>query len=190
MTVAEARERRSDAGPSDPSVVRYDRERSRTIDATPVEVWPWLVQMGFDRGGWYAIDVLEKAFGVGRFATGWSARRVEPSLQDLTVGGRVPLSRSLWLDVVVLDAPHELTLALPPGRLAWTWRFTLALEGTATRLTIGTHLSLRVRRRPLRPVVRLLWRSFDVGHGVMERVQLATLAQRIPAARRGRSTHG
>jgi hypothetical protein len=94
------------------------------------------------------------------------------------------------LDVVVLDAPRELTLALPPGRLAWTWRFALAAEGAGTRLTIGTHLSLRVPRRPLRPIVWLLWRSFDVGHGVMERVQLATLARRIPAARRGPSTHG
>ncbi len=174
----------------DPSLVRSDRARSRTIDAAPDEVWPWLVQMGFDRGGWYAIDVLEKAFGVGRFATGWSARRVEPSLQDLAVGSRVPLSRSLWLEVAVLDAPRELTLVLPPGRLAWTWRFTLVTEGAGTRLTIGTYLSLRVRARWLRPLVRLGWRLFDVGHGVMERVQLATLARRIPAARRGPSAHG
>jgi hypothetical protein len=189
MTVTEGRERPSEQAHAG-AVVHYDRQRSRVIEATPDEVWPWLVQMGFDRGGWYAIDVLEKAFGVGRFATGWSARRVEPSLQDLAVGGRMPLTRSRWLDVVVLEAPRELTLALPPGRLAWTWRFTLEPEGTGTRLTIGTHLSLDARRRLLRPVLQLAFRAFDVGHGVMERVQLATLARRIPAARRGPSPHG
>jgi hypothetical protein len=168
----------------DASAVRYDRERSGHIAATPEQVWPWLVQMGFDRGGWYAIDVLEKLAGVGRFATGWSARRVEPSLQDLAVGGRMPLSRTRWLDVTVLDAPRELTLVLPPGPLAWTWRFTLAPEGDGTRLTIGTHLSLQVRRRASRPLVRAAWRLFDVGHGTMERVQLRTLARRVPAAQR------
>jgi len=69
--------------------VSYRRERSRLIDASPCDVWPWLVQMGFDRVPAAAVDALEKAFGVGRFATGWSDRRVEPTLQDLTVGGRM-----------------------------------------------------------------------------------------------------
>jgi hypothetical protein len=25
-----------------------------TIDAPPDQVWPWLVQLGGDRGGWYS----------------------------------------------------------------------------------------------------------------------------------------
>ncbi len=165
--------------------VEYRRHRSRTIDATPEEVWPWLVQMGFDRGGWYAVDALEKAFGVGRFATGWSARRIEPALQDLRVGDRVPLSRTRWLDVVVLDAARELTLALPPGRLAWTWRFLLeGQEGGRTRLVIITELSAPARRRSTRVALRAAAAVFDVGHGMMEHVQLRTLARRVPAALR------
>lgn len=188
-----------DAGGGAPEVqqvqrVEYHRHRSRTIDATPEQVWPWLVQMGFDRGGWYAVDVLEKSFGVGRFATGWSARRIEPTLQDLRVGDRVPLSRRRWLDVVVLDAPRELTLALPPGRLAWTWRFELdAEDGGRTRLGITTELSVPARRWSSRAALRAAAALFDVGHGMMERVQLRTLARRIPAALRdgggGRGEH-
>ena len=163
--------------------VLYERRRSRVIDAPPEAVWPWLVQMGFDRGGWYAIDVLEKAFGVGRFATGWSARRVEPSLQGLAVGDRMPLSRSMWLDVVTLDAPRELVLVLPPGRLAWTWRFLLdPVDGARTRLTIVTELAVPARRPASRALARVAFRVFDVGHGGMEAVQLRTLARRIPAA--------
>ncbi|EID77450.1 hypothetical protein W59_23525, partial [Rhodococcus opacus RKJ300 = JCM 13270] len=29
-----------------------------TIDAPPDQVWPWLVQLGGDRGGWYSWDHL------------------------------------------------------------------------------------------------------------------------------------
>ena len=171
----------------------YHRQRSRVIDAAPEEVWPWLVQMGFDRGGWYAIDRLEKMFGVGRFATGGSARRVEPELQQLAVGDRMPLSRKLWLDVVAMDRPRRLELALPPGRLAWIWRFTLTPIGPATsddaeadvrcRLTITTELSIPARTAPTRVVAQLAFRLFDLGHGVMEHVQLRTLAQRVPDSR-------
>jgi len=169
--------------------VRYHRHRARPIDAPPAAVWPWLVQMGYDRGGWYAIDALEKTFGVGRFATGWSARRVEPDLQDLGVGGRMPLTATRWLDVTVLDAPRELELVMPPGLLTWTWRFTLEeLPGDRTLLGVTTELSVRARSAPARLAARVAFAVFDVGHGLMEAVQLRTLARRIPAAgRAGRS---
>ena len=175
--------------------VHYRRHRARAIDAPPAAVWPWLVQMGYDRGGWYAIDVLEKAFGVGRFATGWSARRVEPDLQDLAVGDRMPLTATRWLDVTVMDAPHELERALPPGLLTWTWRFTLEplkprepLEPHSqhahgrTLLGITTELSVRARSVPARLAAPAAFAAFDLGHGLMEAVQLRTLARRIPAA--------
>ena len=167
-----------------PGRVVYRRLRGVDVAAPPHAVWPWLVQMGFDRGGWYAVDALEKLFGVGRFATGWSARRIEPSLQALAVGDRVPLSRSRWLEVAVLDAPRELTLVLPPGPLRWTWRFTLEPRagGTGSHLAIGTLLSLPARGPVTRAAVRLAWVLFDPGHGVMEAVQLRTIARRAAAA--------
>ena len=163
--------------------VQYLRQRSRSIDAPAAAVWPWLVQMGFDRGGWYAIDRLEKVFGVGRFATGGSARRVVPELQGLAVGDRMPLSRTRWLEVATLDPPRELLLVLPPGRLAWTWRFTLApVDDERCVLTITTELSLPVRGRFAEGCARAVLALFDVGHGLMERVQLRTLARRVPSA--------
>jgi hypothetical protein len=172
--------------------VPYRRLRSQVIDAPPEQVFPWLVQMGFDRGGWYAIDRLERVFGVGRFATGGSARHIVPQLQELAVGDRMPLSRTRWLEVAVLDAPRELTLVLPPGPLTWTWRFTLVpvttaseQEGTATRLTVETLLSLPARGAAGRAMVRAAWALFDLGHGVMENVQLRTLAHRVPAGPTG-----
>src|SRR6516165_2776918 len=53
-----------------------------TIGAPPDQVWPWLVQMGSDRGGWYSWDRLDNA---GRP----SATQVHPEWQDLAVGDRL-----------------------------------------------------------------------------------------------------
>jgi hypothetical protein len=53
-----------------------------TIDAPPGQVWPWLVQMGWDRGGWYSWDRLDNA---GRP----SAREIHPEWQDLAVGDQL-----------------------------------------------------------------------------------------------------
>lgn len=32
-----------------------------TLPATPEKAWPWLVQMGFGRAGWYSWDRLDNA---------------------------------------------------------------------------------------------------------------------------------
>ena len=53
-----------------------------TIDCPPEQVWPWLVQMGWDRAGWYSWDLLDNA---GRR----SATEVRPEWQDLAVGDQL-----------------------------------------------------------------------------------------------------
>ena len=52
--------------------------RSLDIAAPPSAVWPWLVQMGYGRGGWYSYDQLDMR--------GPSARTIDPELQDLAEG--------------------------------------------------------------------------------------------------------
>jgi len=44
--------------------------RAVTIDAPVEDVWPWLVQLGYGRGGFYSYDLLENAFtrGLGMHA--------------------------------------------------------------------------------------------------------------------------
>ena len=49
--------------------------RSLVIDAPPAAVWPWLVQLGYGRGGWYSYDRMDMA--------GRSADRILPEFQDL-----------------------------------------------------------------------------------------------------------
>ena len=53
-----------------------------TIDAPPDQVWPWLVQLGGDRGGWYSWDHLDNAGHP-------SAQSVHPEWQDLAIGDYV-----------------------------------------------------------------------------------------------------
>ncbi len=80
-----------------------------TIDAPPDRVWPWLVQMGGDRGGWYSWDRLDNG---GRP----SATRIHPEWQDLAVGDHV----KYWLSGGAVDAWE--VAALEPNRF-------LALRG-------------------------------------------------------------
>jgi hypothetical protein len=152
-----------------------------TIAATPAAVWPWLVQMGHRRGGWYAADRLEALLGAGDFATGRSADRVVPELQQLAVGDVMPLSDRLDLTVVQLDAPHTLVLSLDDGPLVWVWSFHLrggSPGGGSSRLVVRTRVGAR------RGWVRALLPPLDVGHAAMQTLQLARLRRRIEQPRR------
>jgi hypothetical protein len=59
--------------------------RAITIDAPPEAVWPWLVQVGCHRAGWYSNDLLDN---LGRP----SATEIVPDLQDLRLGQWVAMS--------------------------------------------------------------------------------------------------
>jgi len=59
--------------------------RSITIQASPEQIYPWLVQIGADKGGWYSYDWLESLFGCKIT----NADRVHSEWQDLQVGDEV-----------------------------------------------------------------------------------------------------
>jgi hypothetical protein len=58
-------EERSQSLPGDEIIPRavYQQTRAITIDAPVDRVWPWLAQLGQDRGGFYSYDVLENLVG-------------------------------------------------------------------------------------------------------------------------------
>jgi hypothetical protein len=121
---------------------QYRTTRAITIGATPDRVWPWLVQVGYRRAGWYAGDLLDN------FARP-SIRRIVPELQDLHVGQWLsmvprPSERTAFL-VDSFDQPSWL-LWRTPNR-SWAWRL-IPLSGGRTRLI--TRLKTRYEwRRPL-----------------------------------------
>lgn len=76
--------------------------RGVEIDAPPDAVWPWLVQMGYNRAGWYSYDLVDMK--------GASVDEILPELQHLAVGDLVPNSPDTAFVVRALDAGRSLVL--------------------------------------------------------------------------------
>ena len=76
--------------------------RSVEIDAPPTDVWPWLVQMGYGRAGWYSYDAIDMAGG--------SARRIVPEWQSIDVGHVVPTYPGGGFEVRHIELGHALVL--------------------------------------------------------------------------------
>lgn len=76
-----------------------------TIDVPPDQVWPWLVQMGCGRAGWYSYDLLDNG---GRH----SATTINPAWQHLAIGDVMPAVPG-WRDAfVVMDFTPDKMLLL------------------------------------------------------------------------------
>ncbi|WP_454048458.1 SRPBCC family protein [Cellulomonas sp. Marseille-Q8402] len=122
--------------------------RAITVDAAPVDVWPWLAQLGWGRGGFYSYDALENLVGLDIR----SADQIVPAWQDLEVGDQVHLAPQVALDVRIVDPGRALVLAgvAPDGETAaapydFTWAFVLRpgpVAGT-TRLVVRERYSGR-----------------------------------------------
>lgn len=76
--------------------------RGITIDAPISKVWPWLVQMGFGRGGWYSYEVLD--------SKGKSADTVLPEFQDLKAGEIMHIDPFTGFLVKTVEADRALVL--------------------------------------------------------------------------------
>lgn len=85
----------------EPTVVET---RAITIDAAPQDIWPWLVQMGYGRGGWYGYDQVDM---IGHSATG-----IMPEWQHLAVGDTVPTHPEGGFEARVVDPDRALVLYL------------------------------------------------------------------------------
>lgn len=171
----------------------YWTTRAVTIHATPESIWPWLVQLGQGRAGFYSYDWLEKLAG----AAIQNVDRVVPALQHLAVGDVVPLSPIGGPAVARLEPDRLLVLhdtmdlrssrSLPPDSprqysAHWTWAFVLQPAGPATsRLLLRTRASF-VPRRVLAPLIPTLFEPIVF---VMERGMLRGIrarAERAPVA--------
>jgi hypothetical protein len=144
--------------------------RAITIDAPPSAVWPWLVQMGSDRGGAYTYDWIENLFGLSMH----SASTVLPEFQDVTVGDAFPLGQGgPQLHVEILDPEHSLVFRFDGAN--WIWSFNLVPENGSTRLVS--------RNRIATPNASVAKRAFNAllmepGSLVMERKMLKGIKQR------------
>jgi hypothetical protein len=137
-------------------------------------VWPWLVQVGYRRAGWYANDLLDN-FGRP------SARTIVPELQDLHVGQRlafVPRSSERTAFTVDGYVAPEWLLWRTPNR-TWAWRLSPLPDGR-TRLVTRMHTVYEWSR----PFVLVTVLLAEVGDFPMMRRMLRGIRDRAEAEHR------
>lgn len=155
-----------------------------TINAPTGAVWPWLVQMGCGRAGWYSYDSLDNG-GVA------SATRLLPEFQDIAPGYVIPADPKNRIGFPVLLVEPEQALVLGKvvdssdrrsveypgirGRLVWSFHLREPVAG-ATRLIV------RTRSAPQPVFERLLGPIWGCVHAFMQRKQLRSIKQRAEYA--------
>jgi hypothetical protein len=153
-----------DAAVVDPT---YSVTLAIAIDARPEHIWPWLVQMGYQRGGLYSYDWLDRLFG---YLDRPSADSVLPQFQHLTVGDKVPVGRGQGFPVTAIEPYRALVLSGAGDGFAWVWQFGLyPLDERRTQLvsrnrvrvpsTLGSWLFMRV----IEPAAFLMTRRMLLG---------------------------
>lgn len=78
--------------------------RGIAIDAPAAAIWPWLVQMGLGRAGWYSYDAMDMR--------GPSANAIVSEWQSIAVGETVPAWPGGGFEVVQVEPEHALVLYL------------------------------------------------------------------------------
>lgn len=150
----------------------YVTTRAITVKAPAAAVWPWLVQLGQNRGGFYTYDALENLMGLDIH----SADAVRPEWQDLHAGeDYVTLDPDDYMKMTIAVLEPERAFVVrsgapgkPPqapgsffkGEIECSWAFVLdSVDERTTRLiirwraawadTLATRLTKPVLLEPL-----------------------------------------
>jgi len=143
--------------------------RAITIDATAEQVWPWLVQLGFGKAGWYSYDWIDNDFKP-------SADRILPEYQDLRVGDKILMMPTMGFVVEDIDEPRSIVSVLEDGSTSWC----LGLNAGAG----GTRLVSRWRPKlAMTPATFLMSMLAEPGTFIMEQKMLRTIRDRVEGYR-------
>ncbi|MGZ8808314.1 MAG: hypothetical protein ACXWZ0_15155 [Mycobacterium sp.] len=154
--------------------------RAITIDAPVQFVWPWLVQIGEDRGGFYSYSQFERAVG----AHISNANTIHPEWQDVRVGDTIWLARRYGdaaRQVVAAVEPQSHLVLMSPGdfervqrgeKASGAWAFCLRRQNAWTRLLVRS--TGGAIGHP----------AFDVAHFVMEQKMMRGIRDRAQRQRR------
>ena len=149
-----------------------------TIQAPPEAIYPWLLQIGVDRGGMYSYDWLENLFGLNVH----TINRIVPEYQDVQVGD---FWRFTPKDYVLNPGPGLYVLGLeensavllcfgtegkPDDTCFDTWQFVLQPQSDGTtRLLLRSNMAIEQEL----PIKLTYFVQF-----IMERKMLLTLRDR------------
>jgi hypothetical protein len=106
----------------------FSATRAVTVEERPEAIWPWIVQIGFGRAGWYSYDALDN---LGHH----SAERIIPELQHIEVGDLIPVgpAENAGMRIKAFE-PNRWVLWSEPNQLTtWVWSLE-PIPGGQTRL--------------------------------------------------------
>lgn len=167
----------------------FHTTRAIDIDAPLEAVWPWLVQIGQGRGGFYSYDLLENLMGLEIH----SADRIIPELQDLRVGDAIPIEPEGGGYTAAEIAPNrhlvlftdatgdsEVDRVFRQANAASTWTFLLKdPEPERTRFVVRWRARWDLLRSPASFLIGLV---LDPIEFIMERKMMRGIKERAEAA--------
>jgi hypothetical protein len=170
--------------PGDGMARRVAATHAVTIDAPPSAVWPWLVQIGQDRGGFYSYSSIENTLlGAGIR----NADRIHPEWQELREGDFVRSARRDWLGGRFAEKTGWWVTEVEPGRsitlLGWGTFALVPVDSTTTRFVIRTRAGDGGFLSAPLDVLLL-----EPGHFLMERRMMLGIKQRAETS--GAATRG
>jgi hypothetical protein len=153
----------------------FNATRAITIDGPPEAVWPWLVQIGYGRAGFYSYDLFDNAARP-------SAERLLPEYQHPTVGDWVPMAgrinETTAFKISALEPAQSMLWQKPHS--TWAWRLA-PLESGRTRLVTRLKDRYEWRAAPASALLTLI--LFEFADFPMMRRLLLGVKRRVEGAR-------
>lgn len=148
---------------------QYVVTRAVSINSTPTAVWPWLLQIGFGKAGYYSNDLLDN-FGHP------SADSIIPEYQKVQIGDWIPMFSK------VNDTTAFKVMEINPCKsLLWqkpdsTWSWVLTQTDTGTRLVTRIRILYRWHK-PAEAIFSLFLNEF--GDFAMMRKMLLNIKHNV-----------
>lgn len=154
--------------------------RAITIHAAPAQIYPWIIQIGQTKGGYYSWTGMENLMGCNMV----NADRIHPEWQNLAIGDKVYMMPPDKAN----PAPYLVEQLLPDqavvmvhknadGSFFDTWQYVLVpVDAENTRLILRTRTTSMGFFEFIRPGVFIMERSMLMG--IRDRVE----GRIVPAA--------
>jgi hypothetical protein len=152
-------------------------DRIAPLPKPPEEVWPWLLQLGKGRAGWYLTRRLERVTPRRHRAL----RTIDPRYQHVGVGDRVAdYGPEGWFEARIIEPPHALVWWSERGQdLRMTWALILEPRGQSESLL---KVRLRINRRIGQHAPALVGWGASLFDGFTIRIMVAGLRERLADA--------
>jgi hypothetical protein len=145
----------------------YEATLGVTMNAAPQDVWPWLLQMGYRRGGLYSYDWLDRLFG---YLDAPSADHIMPEWQRLAVGDEIPIGRGGGFPVKAIEPLRSLVLAGRAAGTEWSWELALVPIGSGrtrllsrNRVRVPASLRAKLTMALIQPAAFVMTRKMLLG---------------------------